>query len=321
MACKAYSKGLLVRQQNIKGLFFKKILEMIKSDSRICYVASDALMERSVLRKAMTLYPDRIIDVGIAEQNLVGVAAGLALSGKLPFVSAMAPFLPLRALDQIHIDIAYNDVPVKLISVSGGTTSGGGPTHNLICDFSIMNALPNMTILVPCDTSQFLLAIEKTVDYVKPVYLRMPRPGDPAVYMEPVTFNIGVANEVHTGNDATIIATGRCVYQGLLAARHMEEENVHIRVLDMHTIKPLDKKAIIKAATETGRIIVAEDHNIQGGMGTLISATIAEAGIACQIIKLGVPDEFSILGSAEDIASYYKFDAAAIIKIIQERVI
>ncbi|NLB18934.1 MAG: hypothetical protein GX825_09460 [Syntrophomonadaceae bacterium] len=321
MACKAYSKGFLVRQQNIKGLFFKKILEMIQSDPRICFVASDALMERSIMRKAMSLYPDRIIDVGIAEQNLIGVASGLALSGKLPFVSAMAPFLPLRALDQIHTDIAYNDVPVKLISVSGGTTNGGGPTHNLICDFGIMNTIPNMTILVPCDTTQFLSAIEKTVDYVKPVYLRMPRPEDPAVYMDSAAFNIGIAAEVHAGNDATIIATGRCVYQGLLAARHMDEENVHVRVLDMHTIKPLDKNSIRKAATETGRIIVVEDHNVQGGMGMLISAAIAEAGITCKIIKLGIPDEFSILGSADDIASYYGFDAATIIKTIHQQIL
>jgi len=318
-ASKAYSKGMLVRQQNIKGLFFKKIIEMIKSDPRICFIASDALMEESILRKAMPIYPGRIIDVGIAEQNLVGVASGLALSGMLPFVSAMAPFLPLRALDQIHTDIAYNDVPVKLISVSGGTTSGGGPTHNLICDFGIMNAIPNMTVLAPCDTAQFLLAIEKIVDYAKPVYVRMPRPEDPAVYTDTFTFDIGLASEVHLGDDVTIIATGRCVYQGLLAAQRLEKEDINVRVLDMHTIKPLDDNAVKKAAMETGRIIIVEDHNTQGGLGTLISAVIAEAGIVCKIIKLGIPDEFSVLGSVNSIAAYYGFDADAIINVIHMR--
>lgn len=316
IANRAYNKGMLVRQQNIKGLFFKKMLEMIKSDSRICFVTSDALMEGSIMRKAMKQYPGRIIDVGIDEQNLVGVASGLALSGMLPFVSAMAPFLPLRALDQIHTDITYNDVPVKLICVSGGTTSGGGPTHNLICDFAIMNAIPNMTLLAPCDTKQFMSAIEKTVEYPKPVFMRMPRPDDPVVYRDEAAFSIGVASVVHSGDYATIIATGRCVYQALLAAQRLEEEGVNVRVLDMHTIKPLDKEAIRIAGIETRRIIIVEDHNINGGLGTLVSAVIAEAEIVCKIIKLGIPDEFCVLGSASSIASYYGFDADAIVSSI-----
>lgn len=313
-----YNKGMLVRQQNIKGLFFKKMLELIKSDSRICFVSSDALMEKSILRRAMALYPDRIIDVGIAEQNLIGVAAGLALSGKIPFVSAMAPFLPLRVVEQIHTDISYNDLPVKLISVGSGTINAGGPTHNLICDFAIMNSIPNMSIVAPRDTSQFLLAIEKTIEYENPVYFRMPPSEEALLPIHSNVFDIGIATELHSGKDATIIANGRCVYQSLLAARQLEEENISVRVLDMHTIKPLDRNSIKKAAEETGKVIIVEDHNIQGGMGTLVAATIAELGIVCKIIKLGIPDEFAILGSAKDIASYYGFDMISILKILRE---
>lgn len=316
MAVLAYNKQILARQQNLKGLFFKKILKMIQSDPRICFLASDALVEGNILRKAMEQYPERIIDVGIAEQNLVGIAAGLALSGKIPFVSVLAPFLPLRALEQIHTDIAYNDVPVKLISVSGGTTSNGGPTHNLICDFGIMNAIPNMTVIAPSDTKQFLAAIDKTVDYKGPVYLRMPPAGatDVAHYDD---FTIGVASVVQEGDDATIIGTGSGVSSAMSAAQKLKNDNINVRVIDMHTIKPLDRQIILKAAKETHLIVTVEDHNIEGGMGTLISAVVAEAGITCKIVKLGVPDVFSVLGPGKGIAEYYGFSTEGIVNAIR----
>lgn len=315
MACKTYNKGILVRQQNIRGAFFKKMLEMIKTDYRVCFVTSDALMEQGILRTAMSEYPDRIIDVGIAEQNLIGIASGLALSGKIPFVSAMAPFLPLRALEQIHTDIAYNDVPVKIISNSAGTVSGGGPTHNLICDFAMLNSIPNMVIIAPSDTNQFVKILEMLVDYPKPVYLRMPQVDEKNIYSSKDEFTIGKANMLHDGNDAAVIATGRCVAEALVAAQLLEKEDIHLKVIDMHTIKPLDKEAILQAA-ETKKIIVAEDHNICGGLGTLVSSVVAEEGRVCKIFKLGIPDEFSVLGSSKDIANYYGFDADAIIQIM-----
>lgn len=315
MAAKVYNKQILALQQNLKGVFFKKILKMIQTNPRVCFLASDALMEGNILRKAMAQYPERIIDVGIAEQNLVGIAAGLALSGMIPFVSALAPFLPLRALEQIHTDIAYNDVPVKLISVSGGTISNGGPTHNLICDFGIMNTIPNMTVIAPSDMNQFLAAVDKSVDYKGPVYLRMPSAGEPDVIHND-EFIIGVASVVHFGDDATIIGTGSGVSRAMAAAEKLKEDNINVRVIDMHTIKPLDKQIILKAARETHRIVTVEDHNIEGGTGTLVSAVIAEAGIACKIIKLGVPDVFSILGPGKGIAEYYGFDIDGIVKAI-----
>lgn len=318
MTCKTYNKGILVRQQNIKGIFFKKMLEMIKRDSRVCFVTSDALMEHSILRNAMSEYPDRIIDVGIAEQNLVGIASGLALSGMVPFVSAMAPFLPLRALEQIHTDIAYNDVPVKLISVSSGTVSGGGPTHNLICDFGVLCTIPNIIVLSPCDINQFINMVEMVADCPNPVYIRMPQQEWKMIYSSNDYLIIGKANILHEGKDGTVIATGRCVSQALEAAKILEKENIHLQIVDMHTIKPLDKATIIRAAG-TQYVIIAEDHNINGGLGTMVSAVIAEAGIACKIIKLGIPDEFPVLGKGKDIASYYGFDSEAIIDIMRSR--
>ncbi len=312
---KTYNKGILVRQQNIKGVFFKKMLELIKSDSRVCFVASDALMEQGILRKAMTEYPDRIIDVGIAEQNIIGVAAGLALSGKIPYVAAMAPFMPLRALDQIYTDIAYNDVPVKLISTAAGTVSGGGPTHNLICDFAIFNSIPNMEVISPSDMNQFIKIVEELVDYPKPVYLRLPQTDRTVLYPPEEEFVIGRAKVLHDGKDAAVIATGRCVAQALVAAEELEKENIFIKVIDMYTIKPLDREAVLQAA-DTKTIIIAEDHNTAGGLGTLVAATVAEEERICRIIKMGIPDEFSVLGTGKEIAHYYGYDADAIIQAV-----
>ncbi len=312
---RTYNKGILVRQQNIKGAFFKKMLELIKANPEVCFVTSDALMEHGMLRRAMDEYPDRIIDVGIAEQNLIGVAAGMALAGKTPFVAAMAPFMPLRALDQIHTDIAYNDVPVKLISTAAGTTSGGGPTHNLICDYAILNSIPNIDIISPSDMNQFISIVGSLVDYKKPVYLRMPPADGVRLYSDWEEFEIGKARCLREGNDVAIIATGRCVNQAMIAAQMLEEEKIQARVIDMYTIKPLDKEIIAKAA-ETKAIIVAEDHNINGGLGTMVAEVLAEIQQPCKIVKLGIPDVFSVLGPGKDIASYYGFDAEGIVKAV-----
>lgn len=315
MGGKLYNKAILARQQNIKSLYFKKMLKLIETNDKVCFLASDALMEGSILRRAMSMYPNRIIDVGIAEQNLVGVAAGMAISGMLPYVNAMAPFLIMRALEQIHTDIAYNDVPVKLIGASGGTSNSGGPTHHLICDFGIMNAIPNMTIVVPSNMNQFLAVIESTIEYPFPIYIRMPTQNT-TIDSNDQEISIGKARVVHKGNDVTIIATGRCVKEATIAATRLSEECIFVRVVDMHTIKPIDKECIITAAKETENIIIAEDHNAEGGLGTLVCSAIAESGIKCKIRKLGIPDEFALLGNAKQVADYYGFSANGMIDAI-----
>lgn len=310
------NKGIIDRSRN--KMFYTQMLELMQKDSSICYLTCDGLAEGSKMRRAVAEYPDRIIDVGIAEQNLISIAAGLALSGKRPYVVTMGSFLVLRACEQIHTDVAYNNVPVRLIGVDCGTSSGTGPTHDLICDFAIMNAMPNITVIAPADTGQFLQAVNETITYPKPIYFRMPREEDPAVYTEETTsFSVGKSNVVMDGCDATIIAVGKCVYYGLQASRKLAKENISVRVIDMHTIKPIDQEAIISAAKETGQILTVEDHNIQGGLGTLVSAVIAEAGVSCKLIKLGIPDEFSIFGPRNEIAAYYGFDENGIIRAIR----
>lgn len=310
----------IVTMMNARDLVPKKMLELIERDDRVCYVNSDALMEGSNVREAKEKYPDRIRDVGIAEMNLVGLSAGLALSGKIPFAQAFGPFLSLRAVDQIHTDVAYNNVPVRLIGTHGGTTSGGGPTHYTICDYAIMNSIPNMTVIAPADAGQTLKVLEASIDYPGPIFMRIARGEEPAVYGDDHDYDyvIGKAITVREGTDATVIGAGVGVWLGLQASLRLEQEGISVRVIDMHTIKPLDREAVIAAARETGHIVTVEDHNTEGGLGTLVSAAVAEGGVAAKIKKLGVPDEFAVLGYPETIYPTYGYDVEGVTRSVRE---
>src|SRR3954467_15152359 len=179
-----------VQMMNARDIVPKKILELVEKDDRVAYINSDAMAEGSNARILSETYPDRVTDVGIAEMNLVGVSAGMALAGKIPFANIFGPFLSLRAVDQIHTDVAYQNVPVRLIGTHAGTTSGGGPTHYTICDFAIMNVIPNMTILAPSDANRAVRFIEQAVDYPGPIYMRIGRGGEPLVYPEGVDYKL-----------------------------------------------------------------------------------------------------------------------------------
>jgi transketolase len=309
-----FSMDDAVKMMNARDLVPKKILELLQKDERIAYINSDAMPEGSNVRMLSEEYPDRVTDVGIAEMNLVGVAAGMALGGKIPFANAFGPFLSLRAVDQIHTDVAYQNLPVRLVATHGGTTSGGGPTHYAICDFAILNAIPNMTVIAPADANQSVKVIEASVEYPGPIFMRIARGEEPQVYPDGVEYDyeIGKSIRVRDGGDATIIGAGVGVWLGLQASLRLEQEGYRVRVIDMHTIKPLDREAVIAAAVETGHIVTVEDHNIQGGLGTLVSAAIAEAGIAAKIKKLGVPDEFAILGYPKTIYPEYGYDVEGV---------
>ena len=311
--------GDFVNMMDAKGTVTAEILDMIEEDPRVCYINSDSTVGR--VAAAMKKYPDRVLDTGIQEMNMVTVAAGLAKEGYIPFVQTFGPFLCVRALDQIHNDVCYNDFPVRLIGTHAGLSSGYGPTHNTIIEFGIMNAMPNMTMVAPCDANQAKKLLRASLDYPGPIYIRIPRGEEPAVYADDYDYKyeIGKAIELSEGKDLTIMATGMGVANSVTAARQLQEEHgLDIGVIDMHTIKPIDKEAIIKAAQQTGTIVTVEDHNILGGLGSIVADVLMEAGVPARLKKIGVPDTFVEYGYPEALYPHYGMDAAGIARTCLE---
>ena len=303
-----------------KGTVTNEILEMIDDDSRVCYINADGTGNGGRVQQKQLQYPDRILDVGIQEMNMVTMAAGLAKQGFLPYVQTFGPFLCVRALDQIHNDVAYNDYPVRLIGTHAGLSSGYGPTHNTIIEFGVMNSLPNMTMIAPCDAEQCKKVLRKSLNYPKPIYIRIPRGEEPLVYNQDYDydFEIGKANVIQEGTDLNIIGTGMGVYGAVQAARQREEEGFSVGVIDMHTIKPIDKDAVIHVAKKSGAIITVEDHNILGGLGSIVADVLMEAGVFARLKKIGIPDTFVEFGYPEELYPYYGMDGAGIAKTARE---
>ena len=303
-----------------KGTVTNEILEMIDDDSRVCYINADGTGNGGRVQQKQLQYPDRILDVGIQEMNMVTMAAGLAKQGFLPYVQTFGPFLCVRALDQIHNDVAYNDYPVRLIGTHAGLSSGYGPTHNTIIEFGVMNSLPNMTMIAPCDAEQCKKVLRKSLNYPKPIYIRIPRGEEPLVYNQDYDydFEIGKANVIQEGTDLNIIGTGMGVYGAVQAARQLEEEGFSVGVIDMHTIKPIDKDAVIHVAKKSGAIITVEDHNILGGLGSIVADELMEAGVFARLKKIGIPDTFVEFGYPEELYPYYGMDGAGIAKTARE---
>lgn len=266
-------------------------------------------------------FPDRFFNVGIAEQNLFGVAAGLAKSGLLPFVSTMAAFTSMRAAEQVRTDICYQNLNVKIIATHAGTSFGAaGSTHHCTEDISIMRSFANMTVIVPADGIETANAVKACVDYDGPVYIRIGRGFEPTLYEnDDYGFQIGKSVELSEGTDITVIACGITALQAKEAAKILkEEDDLSVRVINMHTIKPIDEEAILKAVTETRRIITVEDHNVLGGLGSAVADVIAQSGKGCAFEKVGIPDCYCVVGYPEDLYSHYKIDTNGIIDKVRE---
>lgn len=305
-------------KMDAKGSVTATILDMVEELDHVVYINSDGTGSKGRLRDCFEKYPDRVLDVGIQEMNMVSLAAGMALRGYMPFVQTFGPFLSVRALDQVHNDLAYNDLPVRLIGTHGGITSGYGPTHNTIVEFGIMNSIPNMTMIAPCDANQCVKFLKASLDWPQPIYIRIPRGEEPVVYTEDYEYEIGKAITAREGSDLTIIATGSGVYNSLQAARELEAEGMSVRVVDMHTIKPIDREAIVKAAEETGNIVTVEDHNILGGLGSRVADVLMEEGVPARVKKIGVPDAFVPFGYPEELYPRYGFDGPGIARTVRE---
>jgi transketolase len=264
-------------------------------------------------------FPERFYSFGIAEQNIVGVAAGLALSGKIPIFSTYAVFSTLRAADQIRISLCYNNLPVIIGGAHAGISVGpDGATHQALEDIAVMRVMPNMTVISPCDSNQTHKAIIAAIENIRgPVYIRFGREAMPNFTSFNLDFEIGKAQTLKQGNDITIIATGHLVWEALEAAKELEKENISARVLNIHTIKPIDKEAIIKAAKETGKIVTAEEHQIIGGLGSAVAEVLAE-NYPVPIKMIGINDSFGESGNASELMDKYGLRSKNIIEFAKE---
>lgn len=267
-------------------------------------------------------FPDRFFNVGIAEQNLFGVAAGMAKNGLIPFASTFAIFTAARSLDQIHTDICYQNVPVKIIATHAGTSFGqAGSTHHALIDMACMRTLPHMTVICPCDGAETYHAVKAAYDIEGPVYIRINRGFDQVIYknVDDCKFEWDKSTLMNDGTDITVIACGSCVFEAMQAARIAKADGgLRVRVINMHTIKPIDREAVLKAVAETRRIITVEDHEVMGGLGSAVAEVVAESGKGCAFKMLGHQNAFSTIGLQEDLLALAKIDANGIAETIQE---
>lgn len=259
-------------------------------------------------------FPDRFFDVGIAEQDLMGTATGMATFGKIPYVSTFAVFAAGRAYDQVRNTIAHTNSNVKICATHAGITVGeDGATHQMLEDIGMMKAIPNMTVICPSDDTQTKWIIKEISKIDGPVYVRLSRLATPVIYEEDNQFEIGKGVQIGNGTDATIIATGVTVAEAIKAQEILKGKGIDVRVVDMHTIKPIDKELIIKCAKETKRIITIEDHSTIGGLGSSACDVLSE-NYPTKVEKMGINDKFGESGKAEELMRFYGIDAQAIVE-------
>lgn len=257
-------------------------------------------------------FPKRFFEMGIAEQNMFGVAAGMSTCGKIPYVSTFAVFAAGRAYDQVRNSICYPKLNVKICATHAGVTVGeDGATHQMLEDISLMRTLPNMTVLCTSDDIQTRWAVKEIANINGPVYLRLCRLATPIIYDETQKFELGKAIQFGNGTDATLFATGVTVSEALKAKEMLKEEGINVRVVDMHTIKPIDEDIIVKCANETDRLISVEDHNVIGGLGSAIAEVLATKAPK-KLERLGIQDKFGKSGKAEELMHYFGIDCNAI---------
>ena len=286
---------------------------MAARDSSVIAISADTV-DLIGLRGFAEAYPDRLVEVGIAEQNAMGVASGLATTGLRPFVCGYAPFITARSLEQLRNDVAYANQRVVIAAAAAGVSLGmAGGTHHAIEDLAITRSLPNMTVIVPADAHQAWHATQATDDIDGPVYIRLGgRIEEPPVTAIDGPFEVGRAETLRTGGDLAIIACGCMVAPALAAAGDLADQGIDARVLNMHTIKPLDIDAILAAAAETRGIVTAEEHHLSGGLGGAVAELLATRHPE-PMRMIGMPDEFAIIGPTDKVRQHYGMSSRHIV--------
>ena len=289
------------------------LVKVAETDNRIVVLEAD-LMSCHATKAFKTAYPDRFINVGIAEQNLIGVSAGLATMGKIPFAYSFGPFATRRCYDQIFISVAYAKQPVKIVGTDPGVTAeANGGTHMPFEDMSLMRAIPHMVCFEPTDATMIETALPAIINHNGPVYIRMPRKKQEKVYDEIKDFTLGKAIELRDGKDVTIIASGIMVAKALEAADILKEEGVSARVVNMHTWKPIDEETIVKAVKETGTIVTCENHSTNGGLGSAVAEVVVEKCPA-PMEMVGVRNSFGEVGKLPYLCERFGLTAKDIVE-------
>jgi transketolase len=296
--------------------FGDALFALAKKDKNIVVVSAD-LAESTRVWKFAQKYPDRFIEVGVAEQNMMGVAAGLALAGKIPLATSFAVFSPGRNWDQLRVSVCYSKANVKIIGSHTGLGAGeDGASHQALEDIAITRCLPNLVVLVPADYIEAQKALAVAIKHQGPVYLRLTRQNTPIFTSAKSTFKIGQANILQKGQDVTLIACGALVYNALQVAKKLAAENISVEVINCHTIKPLDKKTILASVKKTKKVVTLEDHQIHGGLGSAVAELLAE-NYPVPMKIMGVNDTFGESGTPEKLYKKYGLDQENIISTIK----
>lgn len=298
--------------------FTDALLAHARQDRDIVAVSTDARGSVTLTDFANEL-PAQFVEVGIAEQNAVGISAGLASAGKKVFVCGPACFYVARALEQVKVDVAYSGFNVAILGVSGGVSYGAlGATHHSLHDLAVLRTFPGLNVVLPCDVHQTRRLVDHLLQQPKPVYIRVGRNPVPDVYTDhDAPFVFGRANRLLEGDALTLIGTGETVWHCLEAGRRLAARGIKARVLDLHTIKPLDEAAIVQAARETGRILTVEEHSVFGGLGAAVAEVVVRhAPVPMRLV--GFPDENAVTGSASQLFQHYGMDADSLVKYIIE---
>lgn len=291
----------------------EELADLADADPRIVVMTAD-LASSNRLIDFQPRHPDRFIDMGIAEKNMVTAAAGLASAGFMPFVGTFASFAAILCFEQIRTDCAYPGMPVRILGHHSGMSLGFyGTSHHALEDLSALRSVADLTVACAADSNQLRAMLRASLDIPGAIYLRLGRGRDPEVYPEvPADFTFGSAATLRDGGDVTVIATGSEVHPALSAAGLLAEDGLSVRVIDMHTISPLDTEAIVAAARETGAILTVEEHNITGGLGGAVAEVLADRRLAVPFRRHGVPDDYALIGPPAALYAHYRLDAAGI---------
>lgn len=296
---------------------FGEAIGLLGKNNRNVMVVTADLGESMKVDEFEKMYSSRFVQVGVAEQNMMGVSAGLALSGKIPFAVSYAVFNPGRNWDQVRVSVCYSNANVKIVGGHSGVTVGpDGATHQALEDIAMTRVLPNLTVVVPADYEQAKKATLAIASHKGPVYLRLTRPKTAMITTATTPFEIGKAQVFQSGNEVTVFACGSLVYEAMLAAYELRDE-VSVEVINIHTIKPLDEELVVRSAKKTGRVITLEDHQINGGLGGAIAEVLGER-CPTKMIRMGMKDVFGESGEPGELLAKYGLDKDGVIKMIKK---